>query len=157
MRLHTGCVVIPGLLMLSGCFHGKTYHGNPIQPIRHRITQVERFDDHLSVTGWISRNVSFSRYGVRVEQAVDDQGTRLEMRSARFFLTKGMDFEIELSLPAAAAKTVTLDLRFDTPDGLDRVTGSYPIRSGVDSYVTRHESWFTHETPCPACSRPRKD
>ncbi len=150
--------VLAGLLVMSGCVGGpKSYRGNRIHPLRHKIDQVESFSDHLSVTGSLNRNVAVSFYGARVESAVDDRGRKLEMKSARIFVTKDMSFEIELTPASEGAKTVTLDIRFDSHDGLERLGGTYPIEPGSGSYRNLHQEWFTHETPCPACSRPRKD
>jgi acyl-CoA thioesterase I len=100
-------------------------------------------DGGLHVRGWITPCAPPMDYGVKVFDALDDTGRHLAFRSYQRTLIKGMWFDLELSEPAPAAKTVTVDVAFIS-GGVQRVKWDLPIaRDDAASWFTR--SW--EDTP----------
>jgi hypothetical protein len=125
-------------------------------PLRHTIRQVAVYADSLSVSGDIEPVNAFTDYGIKVFNAVDDRGTRLELKSFQISLRKGYYFEIELTKPDLKAKTVTLDIAFTSRSGLQRIKATQPIeRSNISNFYIRFPR-FDRKPSINSCPPPSK-
>jgi hypothetical protein len=99
-------------------------------------------NDALLLQGRISQTVSFTDYGVRVNEVVDDTGKPLAFRSYQVFWMKELRFEAVFDAPNDNAKTVGFDLDFLSRSGVQTVRADLPITRNVErDYRTQIDRW----------------
>lgn len=145
MKLITFC--LGALTLCSGCLTPRWHDG--IQPLKHKIDQVAvcaETADSLTVSGVMHPIVAFTDYGIKVYDATDDKGNRLDLRSFQIFWAKAICFQIEFSAPDPNAKTVDLDLAFRSRSGIERITSTLPIdRQEHSDYLNSLRGWERRE------------
>jgi hypothetical protein len=145
MRILITCLGV--VVTCSGCLTPRWHDGT--RPLKHRITQVAvcaKTPDSLTVSGNVGPIVAFTDYGIKVCDAMDDKGNRLDLRGFQIFWAKALCFQVELSAPDPDARSIDLDLAFRSRSGIERITTTVPIeRQEHGNFLSSLRGWELRE------------